>query len=222
MAGHRMTEPTDPAAPQHPDGDTEQRILQAARNVFIRRGTAGARMQEIAAEAGVNQALLHYYFRTKDRLAEAVFREAAGRVVPAVMRVLGTDAPLETKVEQFVHLYIDNVRQNPFLPGYLLAELHHHPERRESLREALAQPKQMAAALVQRLGAQLRERAAAGTIRPIDPEQFVVNMLALCVLPFVARPLLEEALGMDEGDFDRFLDVRRRELPGFILNALRP
>ena len=206
-----------------PDGDTEQRILLAARRVFLRRGTAGARMQEIAAEAGVNQALLHYYFRTKERLAEAVFREAAGRLVPAVERVLGADSPIEEKVERFVHLYIDTVRQTPFLPGYLLSEMHHHPERLVAFKDgAGAQPTRMATALLERLGAQLRERAEAGTMRPIAPEQFVVNLLALSAIPFLVRPILHAAFGIDEDAFERFLDERRAELPGFILNALRP
>ena len=71
------------------DGDTESRILDGAHRVFVRAGTAGARTQEIAKEAGVNSALLHYYFRTKERLAEAVFRRAAGQLMPAVIGILG-------------------------------------------------------------------------------------------------------------------------------------
>ena len=180
-------------------------------------------MQEIAAEAGVNQALLHYYFRSKERLAEAVFREAAGRLVPAVLRLLGSEASLEHKIEQFVHLYIDTVRQHPFLPGYILAELHHHPERLAALKEAVGLPvAQLAEALRQRLGAQLAERAAAGTMRTIVPEQFIASLISLVIFPFAARPLLQVALSLDEAGFDRFLDERRAELPGFILNALRP
>ncbi|MFN2566456.1 MAG: TetR/AcrR family transcriptional regulator [Gemmatimonadaceae bacterium] len=206
------------------DGDTERRILTAARTVFMRRGTAGARMQEIAEEAGVNQALLHYYFRSKEGLAEAVFREAASGLIPSAVRVLGSDATLEEKVEQFVHLYIDTVRQHPFIPGYVLAELHHHPQRLAALVSELAGPAATPAgmAFIQRLGAQLRERAATGAIRPIAPHQFFVNLLSLCVFPFVARPLLLTVLGMDEEAFGRFLDERRAELPGFVLNALRP
>ena len=218
-----MPDETSSAARAERDGDTEKRILAAARSVFVRRGTAGARMQEIAEEAGVNQALLHYYFRSKDGLAAAVFHEAAGRLVPAVLRVLGSQASLEQKVEKFVHLYIDTVRQSPFLPGYILAELHHHPERTVALKDAIgAQPLEMAAALFQRLGVELRERAEAGTMRPIAPEQFVVNLLSLVVFPFAARPMLHAAFGIDDAAFDRFLDERRKELPGFILNALRP
>lgn len=204
------------------DAHTEQRILQAAHRVFTRRGTAGARMQEIAAEAGVNQALLHYYFRTKDRLAEAVFRAAAARLVPAVAQLLGSESTVEEKVERFVHLYIDTVRQSPFLPGYILSELHHHPERIAGTLPAGPHPTQLVQAMLQRLGAQLHERAAAGTMRPIAPEQFVVSLLGLVVVPFVARPLLDAAMGFDQEAFDRFLDQRRVELPGFILNALRP
>src|SRR5918911_2376982 len=82
--------------------DTEQRILDAARAVFIRRGTAGARMQEIAKEAGVNQALLHYYFRSKERLSTAVFLQFASRVLPAVVHVLGGDAPIDEKIDRIV------------------------------------------------------------------------------------------------------------------------
>lgn len=212
--------------PGEPDGDTEQRILRAARTVFVRRGTAGARMQEIAAEAGVNQALLHYYFRTKERLAEAVFAEAASRLVPAVAAVLGSDASIEEKIRRFVHVYIDNVREHPFLPGYVLAELHHHPERLKTLVESArtrspgADPS-LAAQVVGRLRAQLAELAAAGEIRPITPEQFLVNLVALSVFPFVARPALDLVFGLDDAEFERFLDERRASLPGFILNALR-
>src|SRR5881392_1031625 len=93
---------------QH-DGDTEQRILDAAHAVFIRRGTAGARMQEIAAEAGVNQALLHYYFRSKARLSDAVFQQMASRLFPALIQTLGGDASVEGKVDAVIALYIENL-----------------------------------------------------------------------------------------------------------------
>src|SRR5260221_3636388 len=84
------------------DGDTEGRILDAAHAVFVRRGTAGARMQEIAAEAGVNQALLHYYFRSKEQLAHAAFARAASQFLPAIVDVMASGAELEEKVARVV------------------------------------------------------------------------------------------------------------------------
>jgi TetR/AcrR family transcriptional regulator len=215
--------PYPAAAPDH-DGDTEQRILEAARTVFVRRGTAGARMQEIAHEAGVNQALLHYYFRSKDRLAEAVFRQVAGRLLPSVFEILGSDASLEEKVERFVHLYLDSLTRSPFLPGYVLSELHHHPERVPQLFAAAAgvEPASFGIPILRKLGSQIDARVREGTMRLIAPEQFAVNLLSLCIFPFAARPLLHVAFGLDEAAFARFIEQRKRELPAFFLNALRP
>lgn len=206
------------------DGETEQRILRAARSVFLRRGTSGARMQEIAEEAGVNQALLHYYFKSKEGLAEAVFRETAGHLVPALIQLLGSDATIEQKVERFVQLYIDTVRESPFIPGYIVAELQFHPERITALASEVAglHPASIMRGYLNRLGRQLDAEAAAGRLRRITPEQLLVNLLSLSVFPFIARPLLHVALEMDDEMFGRLLDERRAELPGFILSALRP
>ncbi|MDQ6827313.1 MAG: TetR/AcrR family transcriptional regulator [Gemmatimonadota bacterium] len=221
---HKARRPTKRGPRSARDGETERQILDAARTVFIRRGTAGARMQEIAEEAGVNQALLHYYFRTKDRLAQSVFRDVAVRLLPSVVRVFGSDDRIEKKVEQFVHVYIDTVRESPFIPGHILAELHYHPERMTVLMSEVAgtSPAAVANAFLPRLRAQLKQGVAAGTMRPIAPEQFLVNLLALCVFPFAAKPVLRTVLDMDDAAFERFLDKRRAELPAFILNALRP
>jgi TetR/AcrR family transcriptional regulator len=205
------------------DSETEARILKAARTVFIRRGTAGARMQEIAEEAGVNQALLHYYFRSKERLAATVFREAAAKILPAVLGVFASDLPLAEKIERFVHIYIDTVRQSPFIPGYVVAEMHHHPERLTAMLAAQGiKAADVVAPLREKLAVELRESAARGEIRPIDPENFLLSLIGPVVFPFVARPALRIALDIDDADFERILDERRRILPGMILNSLRP
>src|SRR5258708_1468320 len=111
------------------DGDTEQRILDAAHAVFVRRGTAGARMQEIAAEAGVNQALLHYYFRNKEQLAQAAFERAAKGFMPAVVQAIASDGELEDKVRRVIELELDPLARAPYLPGYIIGEVPHPPER---------------------------------------------------------------------------------------------
>src|SRR6187431_2668000 len=98
------------------DVDTEQRILDAAHTVFVRTGTAGARMQEIARAAGVNSALLHYYFRSKQRLAEAVFHRAAAQLLPAVVGVLVSERPLSDKVKAIVEIELDRLSRTPYLP----------------------------------------------------------------------------------------------------------
>lgn len=206
------------------DGDTERRILDAARRVFVRRGTGGARMQEIAEEAGVNSALLHYYFGSKDGLALEVFREAAGKLFPVIMRILASDVPIETRVEQVVHHYIDTLRESPFLPGYVLGELSFNPERIQLLASEMASPGQPDAPqrALGKLGRDLAQRAERGDFRAMTADQFVVNLASLCVFPFAARPMLMHMLGIGADGWERFLEVRRAELPQLILNTLRP
>jgi AcrR family transcriptional regulator len=206
------------------DGQTEQRILDAAHTVFVRTGTAGARTQEIAREAGVNSALLHYYFRSKERLAEAVFKRAACQLLPAVLRVLSSDLPLEDKVHQVIQVELQHLSKAPYLPGYVLSELAHHPERAPQLIAAVTGevPTEVGARVRGVLGVQIDSRVRAGTMHPIAPEQFIVNLLALCVFPFAARPMLMVMLGMNQDGFARFIDARRNELASFFLRALRP
>jgi AcrR family transcriptional regulator len=205
------------------DSETEARILRSARAIFIKRGTAGARMQEIAEEAGVNQALLHYYFRSKERLAATVFREAAAKLLPAVIGVFRSDLPLRAKIERFVHIYIDTVRESPFIPGYVVSEMHHHPERLTAMLAAEGiKPADVVAPLRQQLAAELDAAAARGEIRRISPENFLLSLMGPVVMPFVGRPALRIALGMDDAEFARLLDERRGILPEMILNSLRP
>ena len=209
---------------QSRDRDTEQRILDAAHAVFLRHGTAGARTQEIAREAGVNSALLHYYFRTKDRLAAAVFQRAASQLLPAVIRVLGSDAELEAKVEQVVDIELRQLMKTPYLPGYIISELTHHPERAGQLFSSATglAPGEMGARVFKVLRAQIKARVKAGRMHAIAPEQFAVNLLALCVFPFAARPMVMALAGLDEAGFNAFIVRRRRELAPFFLRALRP
>jgi AcrR family transcriptional regulator len=206
------------------DGDTEHRILTAARTVFVRRGTSGARMQEIAEEAGVNQALLHYYFRSKERLSEAVFTEVAGRMFPALMQILGGDGSISEKVDDIVNMYLDTMSRSPFLPGYLISEMQHHPERVPQLIKGIAgvELSTALAPILEKLDRQISAEARAGRMRRISAQQFMTNLISLCVFPFAAQPMLRAAFGLDDDGFAKFIAARRKELPQFIMNAITP
>lgn len=219
----RSASPPPPPPPDR-DLDTESRILDAAHTVFLLRGTAGARMADIAREAGVNQALLHYYFRSKERLAEAVFGRAAVRLLPPVVAILASDLDLESKVERVVAHELEQLAATPHLPAYILAELNHHPERSGQLMRTLTglDPSRVRPDVFVVLGRQITERVRAGTMRPIGVEQFAVNLIALCVFPFAARPMLMTLAGWDAAGFSAFIEERKRTLPAFFLNALRP
>jgi len=210
--------------PGAPAGGTEQQILDAAHAVFVRRGTSGARMQDIAAEAGVNQALLHYYFRSKERLSEAVFRRAAAQLLPRVIEAMASELSIEDKVARVVELELDHLLRVPYLPGYIISELTHHAERVRQLITTLTgtSPEDVRPRVADTLRRQIDARVRAGTMRPIMPDQFIVNLMSLCIFPFAARPMLMAMLGMDQRGFDTFIETRRQDLPAFFLKALRP
>lgn len=199
-----------------PESATREQILTAAHTVFLRRGTSGARMQEIAKEAGVNQALLHYYFGTKQALADAVFQAAASNLLPGVFEVVGSALPLDQKIQTVVDRYIGFLRTRPYLPGYLVSELHADPDRAALL---LPRPGVTALAALQQ---QLDAGAENGTLRPIRAEHFLINMVSMIIFPFLIRPMLDVIFGIGSDQFDAYLTERQHSLPGFIQSALRP
>jgi TetR/AcrR family transcriptional regulator len=205
------------------DGDAEARILDAAQTVFLRRGTAGARMQEIADQAGVNKALLHYYFRSKSDLAAAVFARVAEGLLPLI-GILASDTEFEAKVRQVIVFELEAFSRVPFAAAYVMSELNQRPERARQFLDAIggADLQQRRNAAVQVLALQLKARVRAGIIRRITIEEFMINLISLCMFPFLARPLLAVRLDLDDRGFQRFIDRQKKRLPVFFLNALRP
>ena len=180
-------------------------------------------MQEIANEAGVNKALLHYYFRSKDRLAEAVFQRVAAGLFGRIAQVLTSPMELEDKVRALIAAYLDQLTKTPFVPGYVLSELNLHPDRAGQFVEMIsrasgASPSGVIGLLQQQIDARVRD----GSMREIDADQFFTNLVSLCVFPFAAKPLLCAVLRMDDRGFTDYIERRKAALPAFYLDALRP
>ena len=202
----------------------EAQILAAARKVFQRRGTSGARMADIAEQAGVNQALLHYYFRSKARLADAVFLSAARELFPPVLETLLSDAPLPDKVQRVVELELDTLQRHPYLPGYVISELNQHPERVAQFARAMTgqEISSFGPRVLRRIGEQIDEAVAAGDMRSITADQFVINLISLCIFPFAARPMIAALTQLDDEGWTEMIERRKHELPAFFLGGLKP
>lgn len=197
------------------DINTEQAILEAAKVVFIKKGMEGARMQEIADEAGINKALLHYYFRSKDKLFNAVFKESFFKLFPNLVDLLKSDITLFDKIRLFVETYIDIINANPLLPSFIIHELGRNPKAvAEMIKSSGIKP----AYFVN----QVREEIEKGTIEPVQPIHLIVNMLAMCIFPFVAKPILQEVIfHQDQQKFDIFIQERKKEVSDFIINSIK-
>lgn len=195
---------------------TEQRIFEAAREEFIVKGLEGAKMQDIADRAGINKALLHYYFRTKERLFEAVAKQVLGRVFPVLRNLLESELPLEEKLDQIVDMYVETVSRNSFVPLFVITEMNKRPQHffERILPGELPKP--------QKLVQQLETAAQEGRIRAIEPVHLVSNILAMCVFPFLARPMLCGVMGLSDQDWKHYVDGRKAEIKRFVRDALRP
>ena len=196
--------------------ETETLILNAARNVFLENGFDGTTMQKIADEAGINKALLHYYFRSKDRLFEAVFIEAFARMVPNIMKVFFSEMEFQEKIRNFVDTYITALQQYPQIPLFILHELHRNPGRIIELIKSTGMNPDFVMDII-------RQEIKKGTIAEIDPYDLMVNMLAMCIFPFAARPMIQGFIFKNDAKvFEEFLDKRKTEVADFILNAIKP
>jgi TetR/AcrR family transcriptional regulator len=205
------------------EAGTEKRILAAARTIFLKRGTAAARMLEIASEAQVNPALLHYYFRSKSRLAHAVFEQAIAELFPPVAEVLTSELKLEEKVRRVVAIELDLLSRNPYLPAYIIGEINSDPKRALQLVESASrlQSRGILTRMLKVLRRQIQARVKSGSMREISAEQFIANLLSLCIFPFATKPLMQTVLQLSDKGFKRFIAERKADLPVFFLNALR-
>ncbi len=201
---------------QPPGDTTEQKIFDAAHEVFTQKGMDGAKMQEIADRAGINKALLHYYYRSKEKLYETVARAILGKALPALRQVIEGEQPLEEKIRRFIETYIDIISKNTFIPLFIISEINKHPDR---FFDAVL-PKDLPKPEV--FFGQVQAEIDAGRIRPIKPQHLIVNVISMCVFPFVGRPMLRIVLGMGPGEMRIFLEERKEEVTRFVLAALRP
>ena len=199
--------------------DTKQRILDAADEIFVRRGIDGARMQEIADHAGVNKALLHYYFRSKADLARAVWLRIASSFVPGILEMLASDLSLDDKIDRFVDAYYARLTRHPYLLAYVISEAARHPDLVDDLYSA--ERRQIARRMVNKLREQIDEHVKAKGIAPVSAEQFLVTLTSSCLFPFAARPMIAEVLGLGPTGFHAFMKRRRSELPAFLKRALQ-
>lgn len=197
------------------DQSTEEKILQAARKVFVRDGMSGARMQDIADEAGMNKALLHYYFRNKEKLFETVFREATHQFLQRMNGIFEADLPLFDKIRTFCREYIAQIIANPFIPQFLFSEMNKHPEK--MLKKIWGNEKPN----LHVLAAQIQQEIMKGAIKPMHPMHLVMNMFAMCVFPFIAKPMMQFATNVSDAQFFEFMEQRKTIIPEFIIDSIR-
>jgi len=198
------------------DKNTEQVILPTARRIFIQKGLAGARMQDIADQAGFNKALVHYYFTSKEKLFDLVFEQEMSNLFSNLVAILSSDLPLFEKIENIVSLDIDRLTQFPGLPIFVLNEMSRNPE--VILKRVKKIPVQKVMDGFQK---QINSEIKKGTIKKITADQLFINIQSLCIFPFIARPMIKGLLQFDDKTYLAMIEKRKTEVAQFIISAIK-
>lgn len=198
--------------------NTEENILRAAEKLFYERGYAMTHTTDIAKEAGCNQALVHYYFRSKEKLFEQVF-ESKLRLFVSVFLSTGNDEKrFEDKLRKKIEAHFEILRKNPRLPFLLLNEFSTNPNRLSSFRANLGKVPE---GILQRLDEELQELASQGVIRHIRALDLMLSIISLNAIIFMAEPVIKTMIGSNEKQFKEILEQRKSENVEIILSRLR-
>lgn len=198
------------------DNSTEERIKRAAKTVFTQKGYAAARTRDIAEEAGINLALLNYYFRSKERLFHIVMLESLQTFFYSMIIVLNDDKlSFEEKVHGFVDRYISLFQQQPELPFFVVSEVNNHPEiflKEMGVKEVIFRSS---------FFKELQERVSKNkNLKGVHPIQFMINIVSMVIFPFVGAPMIRMVGQMKQKDFDGLMEQRKQLVPKWVLGML--
>lgn len=193
------------------DTTTEEKIKAAARVVFHKKGYAATRTRDIAEEAGINLALLNYYFRSKEKLFDIIMLETVTNFMHTMATILNNEkSTLEKKVELVAFNYIDFISKEPNIPIFMLSEIRNNSG---GLLEKLPIKQLIMTSAFFR---QHQEAVAKGKIVEPNPIHFLMNLLSLVVFPFIAQPLLQGISDLNETQFNKLMQERKNLIPVWI------
>jgi TetR/AcrR family transcriptional regulator len=195
--------------------ETEEKLMKAAQNAFIKYGLEGARMQDIADEAGISKSMLHYYFAKKEKLFEKIMRQAVIDIFSKLRQILEAEDSIMSKINRLSHEYIDFLHDHPYLPLFVLHESSKDPAAfKHDFLPAVD------TAFSTRFAAQIEEEIKRGKIRPVDPYVLLTQILSMCVFPIVARPVLQSIMNLTAEGYKKMLRRTQQQMPAFFERLL--
>lgn len=198
----------------------EEQIKAVAQRLFFEQGFAATSTTQIAAEVGCTQALVHYYYRTKENLFRQIFLEQIQAALDVIAESLTSDVPFEQFLANAISLYFDTLMKNPRLPYFVLEELVSNAQRRAYLRENFVKRPQYAMYYMH-LDARVREEQRAGRMVKVETFDIMMSVVSLTVFNFIALPMFQDLLERTDEQAREFLCHRKIEVTRLIINGLR-
>lgn len=198
----------------------ELRIREVAQELFFKQGYAATSTTQIAKEVGCTQALVHYYYRTKENLFRQIFLEQIEAALNVISRSLASEQSFEDFLRSAISLYFDTLMQNPRLPYFVLEELVSNPERRKYLREHFVK-KPSYAMLYMQLDARVKAEQQAGRLAKIDAFDIMMSVASLTVFTFISLPMYQDLLSRTDEQVREFVHHRKEEVTRMVLQGVR-
>lgn len=199
------------------DNNVEKAILDAAEKLFLEKGFAMTSTIEIAKEAGCNQSMVHYYFRTKDKLFDAIFENKANLIINTIISNWNSEIPFQENLRNAIEAHFDILRANSKIPFLIFNELTTNPVRLQTIVEKIHNIKEL---FFSKFVNDLNKAIKSGKIRKTEPIDFITLLISLNVIPFVAKPLIQSIAMMDDKEFEEFIEFRKQENVRIILKSL--
>jgi TetR/AcrR family transcriptional regulator len=191
---------------------TEDHIKDTAKKIFFGKGHFNAKMHEIAKEGGLNRALLHYYFRNRENLFDVVLKEAMEESFVKMFGILSTGKPFEEKIREAIEHITDCLSKYPFIENFIISEINKNPQGADSLLAV-----KLGKDFMKNFMKEIKHYLKKNGLPQIKPEQFMVNMMALCTYASSTKPIIQNILGFTETHYQSFLKERKKILPEIIL-----
>lgn len=195
---------------------TEKLIKEKAKKLFFQKGFLDATTQEIADEAGVNRALIHYYFRSRDLMLDILLEETILEKKERVMRILSSDLPFKQKIAKYINAVVDHGLEYPYLENFIISETARHPDKVKNL--CTRYPTKSTDLIRDQLEQEIKKKKLA----PISPEHFMVNLVALCNYPLLSKSILKTVHGMTDTAYKKFLTERKKVIFSTIFGEEMP
>lgn len=196
--------------------NTEEKILLAAFEEFRAEGYSGARMRSIAEKANINKGLLHYYFKTKDKLFEKIFTFAVQQIQSNLREIFQLEISVNEKLEKVIDIYFETMKSNPELPRFVINELNKNPKNFLN-KNINPLTKTAIAEFTESLQIELDNKK----IKNIKAEQIMINLFSMVIFPFVGKPIIQIMFNFDDYNFEKIINERKLIIKDTILGYLR-
>ncbi|MEE0882004.1 MAG: TetR/AcrR family transcriptional regulator [Bacteroidales bacterium] len=196
----------------------EEQILLVAKELFMQYGYEGVSTTQVAKAVGCNQALVHYYYRTKQNLFKIICQQEIQKMLKILADIPQEDISFEDFIEKIIEAQIGFLKNNPDAPFFIIGELRHNSEVLKMMRELFSE---FGKEIVGKIRLFVQMKQSKGELNDVSVEDLLIDIVSLDVMSFVGQVLFTQILEMDSQTQEVFLERRKIHIKKLILSSIK-